>query len=431
MTNRIAILLLLGLIFFTTSCNKIIDEQVPVISISSPFNNQQINGNDTIFITGSVSDNNTIKSVSISLRNSNDIPVLPTISFTPNEKSFSFNEPYFFNDLHMPSGQYYFSIQANDGNNTTNKFINISYGEIPKTRIGVFFYDNSVSSTSIYELKGNSANLFKTVNSDFLGGVANSYGQQLISVGQYNGKIMAFDISTGNQAWSINNNANSSVPYYTDVFFHDKEIYVSTRNGEIRAYNSNGSPTYFSNIQTGFFSENGLVHDNVFISEEKAIGNNTRFITAYWTNSGTMIHQLQLTEDIVGLYAYAPNNALFFANDNTANNGKIFVYDASNNTKTTLFNLSPGTITTCEELGGGVFMIAQNGNLVLVNAHSHSTLPYLNGINATKIKYDYFSNELYVIDGNTITAYDFSSKSVLFSYTHTSPVLDLVFLFNK
>ncbi|MCW8968786.1 MAG: hypothetical protein OQK43_09560, partial [Flavobacteriales bacterium] len=128
---------------------------------------------------------------------------------------------------------------------------------------------------------------------------------------------------------------------------------------------------------------------------------------------------------------YAPNNALFFANDNTTNDGKIFVYDASNNTKTTLFNLSPGTITSCEELGGGVFMIAQNGNLVLVNANNHSTLPYLNGINATKIKYDTFSNELYIVEGNTITAYDFSTKNVLFTYTHTSPVLDLVFLFNK
>ena len=68
---------------------------------------------------------------------------------------------------------------------------------------------------------------------------------------------------------------------------------------------------------------------------------------------------------------------------------------------------------------------------MLVNANNYSTLPYLSGINANKIKYDAFSNELYVIDNNIITAYDFSSKNVLFSYTHTSTVVDLVFLFNK
>ena len=62
MMNRIAILLLLRILVFFSSCEKITDEQVPVISISSPYNNQQINGNDTIFITGSVSDNNIIKS---------------------------------------------------------------------------------------------------------------------------------------------------------------------------------------------------------------------------------------------------------------------------------------------------------------------------------------------------------------------------------
>ncbi|MCW8898601.1 MAG: Ig-like domain-containing protein [Flavobacteriales bacterium] len=430
MRNRISILILLTFLIFLSSCEKITDEEVPRISISTPYNNQQINGNDTIFITGSVSDNNTIKSISISLRNSNDIPVLPTISHSPNDNSFSFNDPYFFDDLYMPSGQYYFSIKASDGINTATKYINISYGEIPKTRTGVFFYDNSGNTTSIYQLNGSSANLFKTVPTDFLGGAANSYGQQLITVGEYNAKILAYDVATGSQSWGLDF-PNSSIPYYTNMFFHDKELYLGIRNGEIRAYNSNGSPTYFSNVQTSYYPENGLVHDNVFISEEKAIGNNTRYITTYWTNSGGFVHQLQLTEDIVGLYAYAPNNALFFANDNTTNDGKIFVYDASNNTKTTLFNLSPGTITSCEELGGGVFMIAQNGNLVLVNANNHSTLPYLNGINATKIKYDTFSNELYIVEGNTITAYDFSTKNVLFTYTHTSPVLDLVFLFNK
>ncbi|MCW9041017.1 MAG: Ig-like domain-containing protein, partial [Flavobacteriales bacterium] len=304
-----------------SSCEKITDEEVPRISISTPYNNQQINGNDTIFITGSVSDNNTIKSISISLRNSNDIPVLPTISHSPNDNSFSFNDPYFFDDLYMPSGQYYFSIKASDGINTATKYINISYGEIPKTRTGVFFYDNSGNTTSIYQLNGSSANLFKTVPTDFLGGAANSYGQQLITVGEYNAKILAYDVATGSQSWGLDF-PNSSIPYYTNMFFHDKELYLGIRNGEIRAYNSNGSPTYFSNVQTSYYPENGLVHDNVFISEEKAIGNNTRYITTYWTNSGGFVHQLQLTEDIVGLYAYAPNNALFFANDNTTNDGK-------------------------------------------------------------------------------------------------------------
>lgn len=430
MKNSFPILIISCFLIFLSACEKITDEQVPVISVTSPYNNQQINGNDTVFIIGTASDDNVVKSISISLRNSNDIPVLPTITHTPNEKSFSFNEPYFFNDLHMPSGQYYFSIQASDGNNTTSKYINISYGEIPTTRTGVFFYDNIGSATSIYQLNGNSATLFNTVPSDFLGGAANSYGQQLISVGKYNGKIMAYDIATGNLAWS-KVFSNSSVPYFTNVFFHDKALYVGTRNGEILAYNANGSPTYLSNVQTNYYSENGLVHDNVFFSEEKAIGNNTRFITAYWTNSGTIIHQLQLTEDVVEIFAFTPNKAVLIANDNSTNNGKIQFYNAQLNSKSTPFNLSPGTIIDAEEIDSGVYLIAQNGNLVLVNANSHSTLPYLNGVNATKIKYDSFSNELYVIDGNTITAYDFSSKNILFSYTHTSPVLDLVFLFNK
>src|SRR5690606_34591831 len=116
---------------------------------------------------------------------------------------------------------------------------------------------------------------------------------------------------------------------------------------------------------------------NIFFSEEKAVGNNNRYISAYWTNSGTIFNRLGLNEDVVGLYAFTPNKAVMLANDYSTNDGKIYVYDAPSNTKTTLFNLSSGAIDACEEISTGIYLIAQNGNLVLVNANNYSTLPYL------------------------------------------------------
>jgi hypothetical protein len=356
--------------------------------------------------------------------------VLPTVTLQPNEKEHSFNTPYFFNDLHMPSGQYYFSIQASDGNNSTSKYIYIQYGEIPKTRTGVFFFDSFGGSSSAYQLNNSNATLYKTVSGDLLAGATNSFMQHLIFIGEYTAKITAIDLAANQNAWTIAN-ANSSVPYYTHAYFYDKELFVCTRDGEIKAYKNNGSPSFYATVQSSHYSENVLYHDNIFFSEEKAVGNNNRYISAYWTNSGTIFNRLGLNEDVVGLYAFTPNKAVMLANDYSTNDGKIYVYDAPSNTKTTLFNLSSGAIDACEEISTGIYLIAQNGNLVLVNANNYSTLPYLSGINANKIKYDAFSNELYVIDNNIITAYDFSSKNVLFSYTHTSTVVDLVFLFNK
>lgn len=429
MKNLLFILLAtLSLVFF--SCEKLVDDTPPSLSISSPSSNQQVNGGDTLFISGVATDENKVSTISISLRDNNDIPVLPTITLQPNEKEHSFNTPYFFNDLHMPSGQYYFSIQASDGNNSTSKYIYIQYGEIPKTRTGVFFFDSFGGSSSAYQLNNSNATLYKTVSGDLLAGAANSFMQHLIFIGEYTAKITAIDLAANQNAWTIAN-ANSSVPYYTNTYFYDKELFVCTRDGEIKAYKNNGSPSFYATVQSSHYSENVLYHDNIFFSEEKAVGNNNRYISAYWTNSGTIFNRLGLNEDVVGLYAFTPNKAVMLANDYSTNDGKIYVYDAPSNTKTTLFNLSSGAIDACEEISTGIYLIAQNGNLVLVNANNYSTLPYLSGINANKIKYDAFSNELYVIDNNIITAYDFSSKNVLFSYTHTSTVVDLVFLFNK
>ncbi|PKP46736.1 MAG: hypothetical protein CVT95_06590 [Bacteroidetes bacterium HGW-Bacteroidetes-12] len=415
---------------FIFSCKKDGDDISPSISISSPFNNQQINGFDTLIIRGTITDNKNIKYVSVVLRNQNNINVLPTVSFEPNSPSFNLNTAYFFNDIHMPSGEYHFKISASDGENITNKFITIFYGEVPKERTGVFFYDNNGSSTSIYSLTGTNATLFKTLPGDFIGGAANSFNQQLLSVGSLSGNLTAVDVTFGDVLWEVSN-STSSTPFFMHLFFQNKEVYISLRNGEIRAYGGNGNPKFLALAFPNFFGEEGLVHTNLFVSEQKAIGNNDRRLSLYWTASGALVQQTTLFEDVLGLYSLSTNKIVLLANDNNTGNAKIQIYDISANAKSTPFSLAAFPIDDVEEINSGIYLIAQNGNLVLVNANSFSTLPYLSGVNATKIKYDAFTNELYVISGNTITVYDFSSKTIKGTYSHTSNVLDLVFLFNK
>lgn len=426
--NYQIILLFLSMLAF--SCKKDKDDLSPLIIITTPTTNQQINGFDTIAIKGEILDNNTIKTVSIVLRNSNNINVLPTKNFEPNTPSFSLNTAYIFDDIHMPSGEYHFKISATDGENTTTKFITIFYGEVPKERKGIYFYDNNGSSTSIYKLLGTNATFLKTLPGDFIGGAANSFNQQLLSVGSLSGNLTAVDIIAGDVLWEINN-STSSTPFFMHTFFQNKEIYVSLRNGEIRAYDGNGNPKFLALAQSNFFGEEGLVHTNLYISEQKAIGNNDRVLVLYWTASGALVQQITLFEDVLGIFSLTNNKLVLLANDNSTGNAKIQIYDIQANAKSTPFSLAAAPIDDVEEIITGVYLIAQNGNLVLVNANSFSTLPYLSNVNATKIKYDAFANELYVISENLISVYDYASKTLKGSYNHTSSVLDLVFLFNK
>lgn len=426
-TRHFIFIFLCALVF---SCKKETDDLPPQISITTPTNNQQVNGFDTIAISGEFSDNKTIKLVSVVLRNANNINVLPSQTFKPNTPTFSLNTAYIFDDIQMPTGEYHFRISAFDGENTTTKFIPIFYGEVPTQRTGVYFYESNGSTTSIYKLTGTNATLFKTLSGDFIGGAANSFNQQLMRVGSLSGNLTAVDVAFGDILWEINN-STSSTPFFMHTFFQNNATYVSLRNGEIRAYNGSGNPTFLALAPTSFFGEEGLVHTNLFLSEQKAIGNNDRRLAVYWTASGVLVQQIVLFEDVLGIYSLNTNKIVLLANDNVSGNAKIQIYDLQANAKSTPFNLASSPIIDIEEISAGVYLIAQNGNLVLVNANSFSTLPYLNNVNATKIKYDAFAHELYLISGSQISVYDFSSKTVKGTYNHSANVLDLVFLFNK
>ena len=117
---------------FISSCSKDKDDVKPTIVVHSPSNMQQINGIDTVQILATISDNSNIEWVKVSLRNSNDIPVLSSITKKPNTTDYELNVMYFFDDIHLASGQYYFDISASDGENTTTKYVDILLNETPK-----------------------------------------------------------------------------------------------------------------------------------------------------------------------------------------------------------------------------------------------------------------------------------------------------------
>jgi hypothetical protein len=82
-------------------------------------------------------------------------------------------------------------------------------------------------------------------------------------------------------------------------------------------------------------------------------------------------------------------------------------------------------------VGNGLYLIARNGDVRLINANNFTTQLYLLGANATLLKYDGFNNELFVVSGNVVTIYDYSSKVVKGTYNHTNPVLDVELMYNR
>jgi len=415
------------------SCSKDKDEQKPTIVVHSPGNLTQVNGLDTLLVSATISDDNIIESVSVSLRNKDDIPVLSSVSKRPKTKTYELNIDYFFDDLQLASGTYDLAITASDGENTKTAYTSILYNETNRVKQGTFIVSNSPSISSISYLDTNYiGSFYVSVSGDFLGLEVNSAEQELIYASAKTGSFSSRNLPDKQISWS--HTIQNPLPslYYTSIYNDGQTIYLAKRSGGIFGYHANGNPSFSTPVNSAYFTEEMHIHnDQYFISEERSLtgGANDRLVL-YWMYSGSIHQQTALSDDVKGIFSKDNNTVVLLSND-VALNGKVSFYEISSSFITSPFSLNIGAITDCLEVGVGVYLVVEAGNLTLINVNNFSKTAYIPNVGAEKIWYDDLTGELYVTSGNDLSVYDFSSKALKGSYTHTSEIKDIAFWYNK
>lgn len=406
------------------------DSQGPSISISSPTENQSFTALQAISIQGVVTDDKNITSTNISLRNTNNIKVFNTISQSPNTANYQINEQLVLNDLHLPSGIYTLKISATDGFNQTDKYIALLINEYPKIRNGLFVFSNSGSTNQVVKLSNTLvASSFSTSYGDFLGGVVNSFYQQVITCPNYTGNLESQDAVSSSNNWGIVN-ASSGVPNFTGISNYGNEVFVSYYNGNIRSYFNYPFPNFNSLSFTNSYAKKVHAHDNnIIITEQPEISGGKIRLVSYYKVSGAIKDNVELNENVVEMFSFSTNEVVVFTN--TGANGTLKIYHLNTNAISTPFALGTGLITSCTEISNGIYLIAQNGNIVKVNYNNFTYSTYLSGVGANLVKYDSITNEVVVSSGIILTSYDYSTKSVKSTYTHSSTILAFDFWYNK
>ena len=421
----------IGLVCLGFSCSKETDEQVPTIWVASPIDMQHIAVGDTVRVIAKITDNRVVESVSVTLVDDNGIPLLSTISEQPNVTEYDLDLFYAIDDIQISSGTYYFDVTAFDGVNRVYETVPVVINGIAQQREGIFIFDNVSNQTSIYRLDTVlNAILFKTLTGDFLGGAVNHYHQQVVCAGNVSGKVTVMDIKTGAELWSLPLANGGSFPSFTGVFSHNQTVYVAYYNENIRGYDGGGNLSYGTQAHSGYYGESGWVHEDVLLVEQTSKSIAGTKMVVYWMASGAERHQIVLSEDICGMFSLNNDEVILFTND-AANNGRLSFYSVSNNVRSIPFNIGPGKIDAVTQISTGEYLVARNGDLKIISANTFSTLPYLSGVNASILKYDVTSDELVVVDGNKLSLYDYTKRTVKQSYTHSNHILDMQFLYNK
>ncbi|PCJ24793.1 MAG: hypothetical protein COA97_09040 [Flavobacteriales bacterium] len=425
------------MIFFF-SCSKDKDDTKPTITINLPVELQQINGIDTIRVSATIHDDRNIESVSVSLRNGNDISVLTTVTKNPNTKDYDLNISYYFDDMHLISGQYDLRVSASDGENLTVKYVTIFLNETPKSKEGTYVISNSGSISDIYYLDNayNGA-FYQSINGDYMGSAVNSYDQQLIHASSgtvSNASVNSIDLTSGLNLWSIPIINSPPTPFYTSFLYDNESIFLGKRNGGVQGYDKNGAANYNASAISNFYVESALVHDNILVTEQHALSGTTVKLIPYWMASGnptTINATLLPSEDIVGMFTRATNEIIVITND-ALFNGNLIFYDPTTGSLTS-FPIGLGKIDDCLEIGTGIYLIVHSGNISTINVNSNfpfATTLLISGANANNIWYDSFLGELFVASGSLLTVHN-STGAQIGSYSHINTIEEVIFWYNK
>lgn len=430
--NKLLIYLFIVFVLLVYSCKKEkADKLPPSIKISYPVENVTINVMDTIYITGKVTDDKNIEYITISLKNNNNVSVVPNTTITVKNASYTLNEPFMINDIHLTSGQYYFAISASDGENIKNEYIYVNLVEYPKQRKKFYIFSNNGTVTNVYDVSNNwTSNFIGSFNGDFLEAAANSYNQQVAFCGSQSGDMVVLNAGDNTQAWKIQSVNSPTFPYFTDLYSYDQEFFLSFYDGNVRSYKSNGGGNFNTNLSTYYAASSVIYNDKIVINEKSKSGGQEK-IGVYYTHFGSNFQSLSLsTETVYKVLEYISEGKVYYVSNIGVNN-HLSSYDVNGNFSSVELTFPTGTIKDAIKIYEKYYMVYIDQNIYLANMNSGSYFTFLNHPNGQKIRFDEVNQEVYVIYGSTVEVYDYNTQTLKSTYNHPENISDMVVLYNK
>lgn len=433
--NILQKIFLSSLVFFFFSCKKEKDETGPNVKFQTPFDNQYFNVYDNIIVTGDISDETDITSISLSLVNSSYIPVNASKSISVTSSPvMSFNASYALNNIHLESGFYYLSIAASDGKNVSYTYQRINIAAVPKTLKKIFVATaSSPYQTNLYYIDStfSSLNFYETFSGDCTGISSSSYYQQAYICSYYQGAYTGINLKDNSVRFSMTSPAIISNPYFTAFYSEDKSNYVARFDETIKGYDYTGNVIYSATANNGYFARKLMMNGNFLIAEEKEKSSSARILVSFYS-TGYPEQQKPINQDVVAFCEKDENNIFVFGN--TAGQAVIQLYDRLNNNLSNPYpySLAIGNILSVVKIDLNNYLIGHsNGTIYKYVYQTGSVTPYLTGYTAIQLKYDELNNRVYIAEANKLTSVNYSSKAVINTFISSENILDISLLYNR
>jgi len=428
--KRIFIFIICNLFF---ACKKDSNIDSPSVQILQPSGLQTFNVFDTINVKASVSDADGLKSISIVLTNAQSSQVLPPVSVPVTSNSMTFTWPYILSDIHLASGQYFITVTASNGTHSTNANQKINVITAPTKRIAIYAITRNASNVQTWKID----TLFHStagplVNGNYSGSDISSYYQQLFIAASDTGNVNAISVPSGTSLWNVQG-ITSNTPYFTNIYSYGDAAYVSLYNGYVKYYDHKGNIQTVIAANANYYPLKTFAWSNYLFTEEKSTTSSAENLVLYYAQSGVGYQQVSIPGPIVAMYGMDANDVFIFGNQ-TSGAPYMQDYNISGNIFYTPITLPNAKLLSVAQLSSGSFLMGfDNGMIYQYTYNPSNFVAYLNGINASHIRYNALNNQLVLTSNKVVQEYNcgVSSATLVYSITMPDSVLDIQILYNK
>lgn len=407
-----AILVLL-ILFCHTNCKKK-ENAAPVISINKPKANQQFIIGDTINISGYVSDDVEVKSISVSIVNAQSISISSAENYTINKEYSDFSIYYcpIITEA-LNSESYSLKISVYDGELYSRQYVPIFLSEKPLNKTGylilskkddfstyIGLYDNSLNEISKQTIN----DVAKTLEIDYS---ENSFYYYGIS----SGKLIASNTNDLTDKWQISGVNNFTNGYLSNMQLHNNLLFVSHQNARIIGYDKYGNIRKSAQLndlsyETGVFNQ----HNEFIVCFSH--NNYQKRIECINYESGSPISYKVIDYDAIGIESYNNEKVIIFGNkDNIA---KVCTLDVYQNIIYEITGFPQGILKAISKISENEFLLLIDNNVYIFNNGNNNISLFGTFANSQSINYDSKSDELYIISNNKLQVYKFASSELFF-----------------
>jgi hypothetical protein len=409
------------------SCQEDKDEIPPQISLESPNENASYTLPTSIHVTGTVSDDQSLRSIQLALYNFQNLKVAPTVFLKPTGKEYRLDRTYRVEDTLLNSEECYLKVTAFDEDNENSAFRVLRLNGVSKKALGVLV---STGNEVLMEREQFQFSPFFSLSSGSNELEINNHDQQLWTYSAQTNQLEAYQINEGKKSYSETVNSNYA-PGISAIKLHQRNLFASFKDGSISRYSSSFSKHLEYQAPSGRLLGKIAVGERYLAVEEFNPNGSNRMLNVLIRGSGVVFSSIPLYDTTASLYFAGKSKLMIFTN--TASGGELselLISENSQNFFRPLVQLPGKILSVVENNAEDCSISCSDGSIYRYNPGNNTVVKWLDYNNAM-LERDALNQLTYIASGSELYRYSDWATTPQASYTFNKEITGLKLRYNR